>query len=172
MQNDKCSSNNVPCQHVWKIIRNTLQYIVVLELWGKGPENKETMGKICPLVFFYFWWHSPSNWRKVIHCNIVLKIFYAWWRIFCVWKIVGTAFQCIVIFQLQGDSQRTYTNFMVTDQDLRVQHKNFIYFIPFGTNLYVYFKSQRTYSIEMEFLVVYLLALKCYKIQSAKKKLN
>ena len=48
----------------------------------------------------------------MIHQSLVLTVFYAWRHIYCVLKIFGTTFLCVVVIQLQGDCPKMYTNDM------------------------------------------------------------
>ena len=62
--------------------------------------------------FFSISWPSPRDWRPTLLCNVVLTVFHTWWCIFCVWKIVRTTFQRIVVSQSWGDCSRMWENYM------------------------------------------------------------
>ena len=47
------------CHHVWKIVRTTLQCIVVLQSRGDDPKSYETRVQICHIVFLLFMTFSP-----------------------------------------------------------------------------------------------------------------
>ena len=82
--------------------------IVVLQSQEKVQKTRKTKGQLF-LQLFYFSWPSSRDWTTMINCKVILTIFHAWWHIFGLWKIVVTSFQCIVVFQLWGNSPKTYT---------------------------------------------------------------
>ena len=51
-------------QGVFKTVRTTFQYIIVLQLLGEGREN---LSQTCPTVIRAFSEPFPRDWRKMIH---------------------------------------------------------------------------------------------------------
>ena len=75
----------------------------------------ETQGKLLHRFvpqFFSISWPSPRNCRPTMHCNVVLTVFHTWWCICCVWKIVRTTFQRIVVSQSRGCCSIMWENCM------------------------------------------------------------
>ena len=87
--------------------------VLLISNCGEKVQKLGKLGYKFVPYFIYFLWHSPRDWRTLIHCNVVLTILHTWRHIFFVWKISGTAFWWIVVFQSRGDCLRMYTSFMV-----------------------------------------------------------
>ena len=55
---------------------------------------------------------SPRDWRKTKHQCVGLRVFHAWWHIFCVWKTVRTTFWRIVVSQSREDCYKMWEHVM------------------------------------------------------------
>ena len=81
---------------------------------------RKTVGQIYPILFLAF----QTFWRTTKHQIVVMRVFHAWWHIFCVWKTVRPTFWHTVVSQMRGDCSIMWH--VSWTQDLRVQHMGFI----------------------------------------------
>ena len=121
-----------PCMET---LRTTLWWFLVLQFFGKFWKARKIMGQICPTVFSILWLY-PRNWRPMMHCNVVLTVFHAWWYIFCVWKIVRTTFWRIAVSQLLGDCSIMWENFIYPGSDSATWTWQLFYIVA-PTNIYL-----------------------------------
>ena len=93
-------------QNISPCVENCQNYIEMhcwYQIAGIRSWNGEKLwDKSVPYLFLlfklYLW-----DWRTIKHKSVFLRVFHAWWRIFCVWKTVRTTFWHKVIHQLRGD---------------------------------------------------------------------
>ena len=88
---------------------------------------KENYGTDFPIVFLAFK-PSPRDWRKTKLQCVVLRIFHAWWHIFCVWKTVKTTFWRIVVSKSWEDCSKMWEHFMDSGSQSEIEQIYFLYF--------------------------------------------